>query len=66
MPARVFECVKQVASAVLEDKDEAGGQGPVGEAFSKPFTGEKILIATGTTPARRPDFQFDGVHIIDR
>lgn len=36
------------------------------QPYSKPFTAEKILIACGTKPARRPDFLFDGTHIIDR
>lgn len=35
-------------------------------SYAKPFTAEKILIACGTRPARRPDFHFDGTHIIDR
>lgn len=44
----------------------APGVSVLGDSYSKPFTAEKILIGTGTTPARRPDFDFDGVHIIDR
>lgn len=36
------------------------------ESYRKAFTAEKILIAVGTKPARRPDFVFDGTHIIDR
>ena len=36
------------------------------EGSRKPFTAEKILVAVGTVPARRPDFVFDGTHIIDR
>jgi len=36
------------------------------EGSRKPFTAEKILVAVGTYPARRPDFVFDGTHIIDR
>lgn len=35
------------------------------EPYSKPFTAEKYLVAVGTMPARRPDFVFDGTHIID-
>jgi NAD(P) transhydrogenase len=35
------------------------------EPYTKPFTAEKFLVAVGTMPARRPDFAFDGTHIID-
>lgn len=59
----------QVTSAALEDDTtqappKATPTSDV-EPYSKPFTADKILIAVGTKPARRPDFDFDGTHIID-
>ncbi len=61
----------QVFSAALEEEDQKRARivktGPCFEVepYSKPFTAEKFLVAVGTTPARRPDFDFDGTHIID-
>lgn len=54
-----------VASASLEEDPSLRNSVPVAEPFTKPFTADKIMIAVGTTPARRPDFEFDGQHIID-
>jgi hypothetical protein len=53
----------QITAAGLEDGNAEDRELDV---FSKPFYAEKIMIATGTMPARRPDFEFDGEHIIDR
>jgi len=62
----------QVTSVAVEEEERkrkravgTAGAGLEVEPFSKPFTTEKALVAVGTTPARRADFDFDGVHIID-